>query len=181
MGYAQVTINILGVSLPYKITLPSEKDLLRNGYAVVNLLGKPGYVGALYTSKHEKNPEAMILDNEAVSMIYYFVQDDVDSEVVVQSLVDGILLNNKELIEKKIEENKIKQLSNLINKPFNAGDMLTFRYSPKKGLTVLRNDEVLVNWPYGKSFFNMLLRTWVGKYPPSRAFKRAVLNFPVES
>lgn len=173
-------VNILGVALPYKLAT-KDKPLLRNGYAVVNLLGKPGYVGVLYSSTHEKNPENLILSNQPASMMYYFVQDDIAAEIVFRSILEGIVLNNKELIEKKIEEEKMRQLSDLITQPFNAGDVLIFKFSPTTGLTILRNDEILVNWVYGKSFFNMLLRTWIGKFPPSRAFKRAILNFPVES
>ncbi len=169
---------VLGVSLAYQITLPTSNEKLDlNGHAVVSNWGEQAYVAALYTIKNEKRAEMLLVNDQPMAMLYYFVHDDISAQMLITMLTESISVNNSDSENKQLVA-RIVELKQALNRNFNAGDTLAFYYSPNNGLSMMINSEMVQHWPHAKSFFNMLLRTWVGPYPPSRGFKRAILNFP---
>ncbi len=180
MSFAnQSYYEVLGVALPYEVVLDQTKEKLGlNGHAVVNLWGGKAFLAALYTPEIEKRAQMLLVNDEPLAMNYYFLRDDISGEMFSKYLIESILVNNGGWDSKKIDKNRLMELKQATDISFNAGDTLTFYYSPKNGVLMLVNGKVLQHWPGAKSFYNMLLRTWVGPYPPSRGFKRAILNFP---
>ncbi len=172
-------LEVLGVDLPYQMTMVQSKEVLTlNGHAVVNLWGTKAYLGALYTPYNEKRAEMLLANDDPLAMMFYFVRDDITPQMLSKSLTESILVNNGGWDDKKLDKARIMELKDAIDRTFNAGDTLGFYYSPDNGVFMMVNGEVHRHWPHAKSFFNMLLRTWIGPYPPSRGFKRAILNFP---
>ena len=56
-----------------------------------------------------------------------------------------------------------------------ANDTVAFSYEPGKGVNITINDVFLGNIA-GDKFFNMLLRTWVGRVPLSSDYKDDILK-----
>lgn len=174
--YASGETNVLGINLPSKIILKTSKDtLIRNGYAIAKLFEQPGYVGVLYTQEYKRDPQIVLLSNESAAMYFYFVQDDLSPDYIHRWFIETVLLNNP-TFSNQSDEQKLKDLADKIKAPYNAGDVLAFIYTPQNGLTISRNNIQIAQWPYGKSFFNVLLRMWLGEFPPSRGFKKGVLG-----
>ncbi len=170
----------LGVALPKEVTLKQTQEKLNlNGHAVVTMWGQETYVGALYTPYIEKRVEMLILNDEPLAMMFYFVRDDITPHMLSKAFTEAILVNNGGWDNKKLDRTRIMELIGALKQNMNAGDVLAFYYSPKNGVLMVINDEIQYHWPHAKSFFNVLLRMWVGPYPPSRGFKRAILNFPI--
>ncbi|MGD9591559.1 MAG: chalcone isomerase family protein [Candidatus Berkiella sp.] len=171
--------DVLGVSLPYQLTLAQTNEQLSlNGHSIATLWGTQAYVAALYTTHNEKRSEMLLVNDDPLAMVYYFVRDDISAKMLSKALIESILVNNGGWDDKKLDKTRMMELKDAIDRTFNAGDTLGFYYSPNNGVLMMINGEVYRHWPHAKSFFNMLLRTWVGPYPPSRGFKRAILNFP---
>ncbi len=169
----------LGVELPNEVTLKETQEKLSlNGHAVVTMWGQETYVAALYTPHIEKRAEMLILNDEPLAMMFYFVRDDISPQMLSKAFTEAILVNNGGWDNKRLDRTRIMELIGALNKTINAGDVLAFYYSPKNGVLMVLNDEIQHHWPHAKSFFNVLLRMWIGPYPPSRGFKRAILNFP---
>lgn len=178
-AFAGRTVDALGVSLPNQIRLvKTEENVYLNGYAVAKIGGQASYVGALYTPYLEKRAEMLSVNDEPVVMVFYFIRDDITADIISKIFTEYILVNNGGWDNKKLDKKRILELQEVLNQTFNAGDILAFHYSPKNGVMMIVNSEIKHHWPHAKSFFNMLLRMWVGPYPPSRGFKRAILNFP---
>jgi hypothetical protein len=174
-------VEVLGVSLPYKIDVEKTNEkLYLNGHAIVSLWGSEAYVAALYTPHVEKRPEMLLMNDEPLAMLFYFVQDDISSEMISKMFTEAILVNNGGWDNKRLDRTRIIELKESFKRTLNAGDELAFYYTPQNGVLMQINGEDVAHWPHAKSFFNMLLRMWVGPYPPSRSFKRAILNFPIK-
>lgn len=173
-------IELLGVSLPNQMILENTKEkVILNGYAVCNRWGKEIYVGALYTNAIEKRAEMLLLNDNPMAMVFFFVEDDITLQMLMDAFSESIAINNNDSQSKEVDKKRLLELREHLIDTLNAGDVLAFQYSPKYGVTMLVNNKVRYHWPYAKNFFNMLLRMWVGPYPVSRNFKRAILNFPM--
>ena|GEM_PF-2722690 len=174
-------IELLGVSLPNQMILENTKEKLHlNGYAVYKRWGKEVYVGALYTNANEKRPEMLLLNDDPMAMVFFFVEDDITHEMLMEAFTESIMINNGEAADKRVDKKRLQELKENLIDTLHAGDILAFQYSPQYGVTMLVNGKIHHHWPYAKNFFNMLLRMWVGPYPVSWNFKRAILNFPTK-
>lgn len=173
-------IELLGVSLPNQMILENTKEkVILNGYAVCKRWGKEVYVGALYTNAIEKRAEMLLLNDNPMAMVFFFVEDDITHQMLMEAFMEGIMINNDETDNKAANKKRLMELQESLLDTLNAGDILAFQYSPQYGVTMLVNGKIRRHWPYAKNFFNMLLKMWVGPYPVSRNFKRAILNFPI--
>lgn len=174
-------IELLGVSLPNQMILENTKEkVILNGYAVCKRWGKEVYVGALYTHAIEKRSEMLLLNDNPMAMVFFFVEDDITRQMLMDAFMEGITINNDETDNKEVNKKRLMELQESLLDTLNAGDILAFQYSPQYGVTMLVNGKIRHHWPYAKNFFNMLLKMWVGPYPVSRNFKRAILNFPIQ-
>ncbi|MCS5710903.1 chalcone isomerase family protein [Candidatus Berkiella aquae] len=172
-------IELLGVSLPNQMILENTKEkVILNGYAICSRWGKEIYVGALYTDAIEKRAEMLLLNDSPMAMVFFFVEDDISRSMLMDAFAEAIMINNVENDKNPIDK-RLTELQEHLAETLNAGDTLAFQYSPQYGVTMLLNGKISYHWPYAKNFFNTLLRMWVGPYPISRNFKRAILNFPV--
>ncbi|MBS0290386.1 MAG: chalcone isomerase family protein [Proteobacteria bacterium] len=173
-------INLLGVSLAQQLVLPQNKEQLSlNGYGAVEMWGEKAYVGALYTQHAEKRAELLLINNDPLAMIFYFVKDDISSQMISKAIIEGIIVNSGGWDKKSLDKSRLLALKEAIEQDFHAGDVLAFYYSPKNGLWMYVNNQEQRHWPHGKSLINMLLRMWIGPHPPTRDFKHAILSFPV--
>lgn len=171
--------NVLGIALPNKLTLAkTQEELLLSGFAVNTLWGDKIYVGALYIDHIEKRGQMLLLNDSPMAMVFYFVQDDITPQMLIKVFTEGILMNTGKVFTNTIDKDRIVELQNAFTQNLNAGDVLEFQYSPKNGVLMLLNGNIKREWPNAKIFFNMLLRMWIGPYPPTREFKKAILNFP---
>jgi protein TonB len=174
-------IDLLGVSLPNQMILENTKEkVILNGYAVCNRWGKQVYVGALYTNAIEKRAEMLLLNDNPMAMVFFFVEDDITHEMLMEAFTESIMINNDDAENKRVDKKRLLELKENLLDTLNAGDVLAFQYSPQYGVTMLVNGKIRHHWPLAKNFFNMLLRMWIGPYPISRNFKRAILNFPTK-
>jgi hypothetical protein len=170
---------LLGVPIPMQMNLfQTKEEVLLNGDAVVSTWGQPVYVGALYVPHIEKRAEMLLINDAPMAMIFYIVRDDISAEMMNKLFTEGILINNGGWENQRLDKKRILELQKALDQPFNAGDIIAFHYSPKNGVLMLIDGELKYHWPYAKTFFNMLLRMWIGPYPPTRDFKRAILDFP---
>lgn len=177
----EIRNEILGVKLPNSLVLKEAKEKIwLKGYGVEsnwgNTKGNAVYVAALYTENIKENAQMLLLNDKASAMFFYFVKDDIASAALRNYFTEAIWVNNKHWNKGIMNNAPIDELQACLKEGVNAGDVLAFYYSPQKGLTLLRNDQETCHWADAKAFYNMLLGIWIGPYPPSRAFKEAILR-----
>lgn len=170
-------LDFLGAKIPKQIILENtqEKTLLQ-GYAA-NFIGEnPLYVGALFTSKTQKEAPMLLLEELSMVMVFFFLQDDVSSEKVARIFTEELLLNNPGWDHRSLNKDRLNELKEVFQQTMNAGDKITFEYASNGMLTVSINDKAVKNWKNSRSLFSALLKIWIGPYPPSRAFKENILG-----
>lgn len=171
------SISILGIKLPNKIIMGnSTQALTLNGYALYSAWGEQIYLGALYTEYREHNPNRLLLNDAPMAMAFYFLSDNITPQMLNQLFTEDILVNSRHSKKNpKIEKARLLELQANIIRNFHKGDALLFYCTPTHEVEMRLNHELLFRWPYAKSFFNMLLKMWIGPHPPSRDFKQAIL------
>lgn len=175
LGY---TIDFLGVDIPKQIELiqPPREKLELQGYSIHLIDTEPFYVGALFTPKPEKKSEMLLLNDMSMAMIYYFVQENLTPEFVKTKFTEELLINNPDWDKNPVNKQRLMELQTLLDREYKVGDTLAFEYSAGDYLTVVVNGSIKGQWENGRSFYNAILRTWIGAYPPSREFKDAILG-----
>jgi hypothetical protein len=172
----------IGVNLSKEMKLKgTNESLVLNGYALYHRWGDDVYLGALYTTKVEKRAKILLLNNEPIAMVFYFLQDDVNPQLLNHIFTESIVNNNPLINKRPYDLQRLLELKGLLNHSFNAGDVLVFAYSPTtQSLAFTVNGVEKYQWKTGKSFMNVLLNIWLGQFPPRHEFKRAILNFPID-
>lgn len=173
---SQEPIHLLGVNIPRHLTINHQDTLQLNGYGIGTIEKVPYYVGALYATSQQTTANGLLSADYPLVMRYYFVKDDIDAELLKLMMIESILINNSGWESQEFVQQQLQALQMALADEINAGDVLTFYYSPVQGTFLLLNEKVLHHWPHARNFFNMLLKTWIGDFPPNREFKKGILG-----
>lgn len=170
-------VDFLGAKIPKEIILENTQEKTNlQGYAA-NFVGEnPLYVGALFTSKMQKEASMLLLEDLSMAMVFFFLQDDISSEKIVRIFMEELLLNNPGWDDEPLNKERLKELEEIFQKTINSGDKISFEYASNDMLTVCVNGKPLKSWKNSRSLFGALLKIWIGPYPPSRAFKENILG-----
>lgn len=175
--YADHHLDFLGAEIPKVFILKKTNEkIVLQGYAAnyqeENLL----YVGALFSSKIEKESSVLLLSDLSMAMIFFFLEDDIPVEKIARMFSEEVSINTPALKNDPINVRRLQELQSVFQNPFQAGDKIVFEYTSNDELSVYLNDLLVVTWKNSRSFFNALLRMWIGAYPPSRGFKEGILG-----
>lgn len=147
------------------------------GYALRVNHGEKMYVGAIYTSQKLKDVKSMIQKEIPMRMRLYILSNKIDPHTSENTWSEELYVNNSETDHEKFA-NQILSFKKQIKRSFKSGDIIDIEFTPESGMGLYINDTQKSTWPK-KDMFNMALKTWIGPHPPTREFKRAILNFPV--
>lgn len=155
------------------LTLAAEPML--NGMAVHVDLGKEQFIGALYSTPLNDNPEKLLANTQAMRMELKIVAaDGVTTRRFSRWWIEGMAINNSPTLLTEQADNMVK-FDGLFKGRFAPNDTVAFVSEPGKGVTITINDVMLGNIA-GDKFFSMLLRTWIGKVPLSSDYKDGILK-----
>jgi len=170
----------LGIDLKQEMTLKKSGDpLVLNGYAIYHRWGQDVYLGVLYTHQKERQANLLFYSNNALVMRFYILQNDINPQMLYQMMIEPFVNNNPGINQQTYDLKRLEELKDILQRlTVNAGDVLSFEYSPKDQImTYYFNGIEIHHWTTAKSFMNDLLRIWIGQYPPRHEFKKAILNF----
>lgn len=155
------------------LTLAAEP--LLNGMATHIDLGKEQFIGALYSSALSDNPDKLLVTTQSMRMELKIVAPEgVPTRRFSRWWIEGMAINNAPALLTEQADNMVK-FDAMFKARFSANDTVAFSYEPGKGVNITINDVFLGNIA-GDKFFNMLLRTWVGRVPLSSDYKDDILK-----
>ena len=158
--------------IPNTAVLEETGDVLDcRGIALEKHFFQDNYIAAFYSQRHVKNPLEALTDTGPRRML-----------IVVLRSVD----NFKEMLETAITENNspdvierdqisISQFLKSIDYPLRKGDILVLDYVPNVGtkVTVKGSLRAIIK---GAEFYNLILKIWMGREPPSKKFRNDLFN-----
>jgi TonB family protein len=150
-----------------------------NGISNYEHLNKEYYIGALYLSEAQSDPSIIISDNRAQKMVLKVTASRWSTRKFTAFWREGLALNN-DLASDVTLTTQISEFITLPQESLKTGDEFIFKYTPTSGTEVTLNNEVIFKTK-GKSFFNALLRSWIGPVPHSRLFYNQILGSQQEA
>ncbi len=148
-------------------------NLVRNGSSVYSDLGKDQFAAALYLETYQKNPQA-IESLPGEKRMEVRVLNNYSKRRWFNFWMQSISINNS----RETFSGSAKQLVDLMQAAQSApqaGDLVEYISSPKKGTSLRFNGTVLISG-LSNQVFDLLLRTWIGGIPPNAAFKDEILG-----
>ncbi len=169
------TVTVSGVKLDDSVQVGSQ-SLKLNGAGVRYKVFFKVYVAALYLPE-EKNTTADILAMPGAKRVTLVMMRELSNDDLGQRFMDGLRANldideRSKLIKPMISFGKMFSLVPVLKK----GDILTFDWVPGTGVVCQFNGQKIGETINDLSFYNAVLRIWIGKEPADEALKQKMLN-----
>ncbi len=145
-----------------------------NGVAARSSLGKEQYIAALYLEELSTDVKSVLLSNQRKRIEIKITTDRLLSRRFKRQWIEGIAINSGNSDLKKHAQN-LADFSNMLKVKLVRNDTLTIDRTFRRGVEVLVNG-VKIGAIQDTSFFDLLLRAWVGPVPPSTGFKNNLLS-----
>lgn len=169
------TVTVSGVKLDDSVQVGSQ-SLKLNGAGVRYKVFFKVYVAALYLPE-EKNTTADVLAMPGAKRVTLVMMRELSNDDLGQRFMDGLRANldideRSKLIKPMISFGKMFSLVPVLKK----GDILTFDWVPATGVVCQFNGQKIGETINDLSFYNAVLRIWIGKEPADEALKQKMLN-----
>lgn len=156
-------------------TSSSHAERVLNGSAMYTQLTRDYYLAGLYLEQRDNSAETIAVNTS-----------DKEMRLIIQSRWSprkwrklwqaNISINNDSLPDSQVSRQALMDFINLPQEDLLPGDEVRIIASAT-GTRVLLNGEEAIR-SNDRSVFRYLLNTWLGKLPPSRAFKNQILGQP---
>ena len=167
---------LLNLTLCAHAQLPdnAQPQLQMNGLALHEELGQALFIGAIYSSTAHANAEQLISYDGQRKMELRIITPRLSHRRLNKLWVEGAAVNSSRdaLIS---QARHMARLTSLIKAPLRTGDQLSLISVNPYETAVTLNGTTLgsIN---SKGFFNLILKTWVGRVPLSSKFREDLLN-----
>lgn len=159
--------------IPKTVVIEETGDLLNlQGIGIVKTFFKEDYAVAWYALQRLTAPQQIINDLNAKRISLYFLSR-VDN--FKEILEEGINQNNSAQVKQQ-EQINISQFIKMIDQPMQSGDVLILDFIPKQGTKVMINGK-FKGFIKSNEFYPLVLKIWMGPQPPSKKFRKDLLNF----
>ena len=156
-------------------TSSSHAERVLNGSAMYTQLTRDYYLAGLYLEQRDNSAETIAVNTS-----------DKEMRLIIQSRWSprkwrklwqaNISINNDSLPDSQVSRQALMDFINLPQEDLLPGDEVRIIASAT-GTRILLNGEEAIR-SNDRSVFRYLLNTWLGKLPPSRAFKNQILGQP---
>ncbi len=158
--------------IPKTVVLEETGDVLTlRGVALHKHYFKDSYIAAFYSLNKIDGPQQAITDAGPKRMWLYFLRS-VDN--LREYWEDAIDSNNPPQIVER-EQISISQFFKMVNLPLREGDTLVLDFVPNVGTRVIIKGN-LKGLIKGNEFYDLVLKTWMGRSPPSEKFRKDLFN-----
>ena len=147
-----------------------------NGAGVATKATFKTYAGALYVSPPKRTTAEVLAASGPLRLRIVFLRD-IRGEDFGTEILDGLTRNSDKATRTAIfsqQVNLTKALSS--QRSLKKGDNLTFDWVPNVGTSVSLNGQLIADGLADKTFFNALLRVWLGDRPAGQTLKVALLG-----
>ncbi len=145
-----------------------------NGLAEHQELGKKQFIAALYTDTPETEARSALTRDERKRMEMRILANTIFPGRLKRMWIEGIAINAGSAELRKQAQN-VTDFSNLLKYRLKAGDLLAFNRTMRRGVVIELNS-IELGVIEDPSFFDLLLRTWIGSVPLSSDFRDSLLS-----
>lgn len=145
-----------------------------NGVSYHKEYGEEQYMAALYLEDLSGDAKEILLSDQRKRMEIKVVADRLFSRKFTSQWIEGVAINAGNFDLKKHAENLAK-FSNMLKVKLVKNDTLTIERTFRRGVEVSLNG-VMLGSIEDKSFFDLILRSWIGPVPLSAEFKSDLLQ-----
>jgi TonB family protein len=143
--------------------------------AVHQELGNEQFIGALYSETLSDNADTLISSNLPIRMELKIVTPDgMATRRFSRMWIEGMAINNSSSLLTAQADNMVK-FDGLFKGWLRERDHIVFALTPGSGIDIRVNNVLLGNIEDDR-FFEMLLRTWVGRVPLSSTYRENLLK-----
>ena len=155
-------------------SLPALAALDLNGVAIHNELGEDQFIAALYLENLSSDSKTILLSNQRKRMEIKVLANRLLSRRFKRLWIEGIAINANNDDLKKHAQN-LADFSNMLKIQLVKNDTLTIERTFRRGVEVSING-LLLGTINDDSFFDIILRTWIGPVPLSTTLKTELLK-----
>lgn len=145
-----------------------------NGVAYHKEYGEEQYMAALYLEDLSSDAKEILLSDQRKRMEIKVLADRLFSRKFNSQWIEGVAINAGNFDLKKHAEN-LANFSNMLKVKLVQNDTLTIERTFRRGVEISLNG-VLLGSIDDKSFFDLILRSWIGPVPLSAEFKSDLLQ-----
>jgi outer membrane biosynthesis protein TonB len=160
---------LLSISL-----IPFSYGFELNGIGSYQQLRKEFYIGALYLTKTNNDPTAIITSNTSKRMALKVTAKRWSPRRWSLQWQNDIAINNSFDDDPELTK-QLMLFTGFLDDNLTTGDEIIIDYVAASGTTVSINGVPIIETKTAK-FFNYLLKVWIGKLPPSGEFKSRMLG-----
>lgn len=149
-------------------------EVFLNGMGAVRKLNADYYIAALYLKDKSSIDSDIIYLETPKRLSIRFALDRVSARSFGRELAGALKINNTPE-ELQAYRNDLRTFIGLFRGIYSKGDLMTFDYVPKRGVTVSHNGKVLgtIN---RIGFDKVMFKAWLGEKPLSSAFKKGLVG-----
>ncbi|WP_374537263.1 chalcone isomerase family protein [Chitinimonas taiwanensis] len=173
LGAAAVEVG--GVTLDEQVKV-GNSELKLNGAGIRTKAFFKVYVAALYLGD-KKGSTAEVLSATGPKRVTLTMLREVSSDQLSQALLDGI--NNNSSSEEKLQLfNQMLAIGQIFGayRSIKPKDVVTLDWVPGSGTQIFMNGKKLGETLPEASFYNALLKIWLGDKPADKSLKRQMLG-----
>lgn len=182
--FVMITVFAVGAARLYAVDKPLPKGIASSIVSeetgdVLTLRGvgldrrffQDNYMGGYYSLNPVNDPTEALQDDGPKRMIFYFLRASNDFHLWFEEAIE---LNNSP-IDLTREQINIGQFLDFINSPLQRGDTLVLDYVPNVGtkVSIKGSFRGVIK---GNEFYNLVLKVWMGRQPPSKKFRKDLFN-----
>lgn len=168
-----LTLSIFMLSISYNFA--NANSLTLNGSAHYYQLTRDYYLGGLYLPKASNDINYIHAASTNKKMQIIINIPNWTPRRWAQIWQNNIAINNDSLGSNPQVQQALMEFTNFPKAELKAGDEIVIDYQVNGNSRVLFNNEVVFEVP-GTEFFNYMVNTWIGKLPPTREFRQAILG-----
>lgn len=153
--------------------LGAKAEPLLNGVAVYTELGSEKFIAGLYTSRLSSSADAILAESNEKRIELRVLDERLSNRRFKRMWIEGIAINSGSSDLEKHAEN-MATFSNMLKVKLKRGDI--FRVDRTLDKIIVSVDGVTLGEIADTSFFDMLLKTWIGYVPLSSDFRDNLLK-----
>lgn len=150
-------------------------SLSMNGVAPYSELRKDYYIAALLLENPTSDKSEILSSRQHKQMRLLVTADRWTPRLWQKQWLNNIAINNEPIIGASQLQSDITFFTQLPEDDLRAGDLLVIDYQEGQGTKVVLNNRVFIQTK-DERLFHHLVKTWIGKLPPSREFKNQILS-----
>jgi len=165
--------NIAGIELKDGIKL-GKTNLVLNGAGQRTKLFFDLYIAALYLTGKTGDAQAIIDADEVVLIQIHVISNLISSENLTRGTREGFNKstgNNTAVIQEQIDD-----FLDAFKEPITVGDTFEIVYQPGKGVTVVKNRQIVKTLPVNLYFKRALFGIWLSDNPAQVSLKNKLLG-----